>query len=35
MAYRGYVLNVGRIGMEGKGEELLTDEDRKKAYVCH
>lgn len=32
-ANRGYVLETGRITLEGPGEELLANEDVKKAYL--
>ena len=31
---RGYVLENGRIVMEGEGKELLLDEHIKKAYLA-
>lgn len=33
IADRGYVLEVGEISLEGSGEELLRNEDVKKAYL--
>jgi len=33
MAHRGYVLENGEIVLEGTGEELLANEDMKKAYL--
>jgi branched-chain amino acid transport system ATP-binding protein len=33
LAHRGYVLETGRIVLQGKGEELLHDERVKKAYL--
>lgn len=33
IAHRAYVLETGNIVKEGKGQELLTDEDVKKAYL--
>lgn len=33
LANRGYVLEVGRIVLQGKGEELLENEHVKKAYL--
>ena len=32
-ADRGYVLETGRITLTGSGQELLTNEDVKKAYL--
>ena len=31
---RGYVLENGRIVMEGEGKELVLDEHTKKAYLA-
>jgi branched-chain amino acid transport system ATP-binding protein len=33
MAHRGYVLENGRIVLEGTGQELLTNEEMKRAYL--
>jgi len=33
LAHRGYVLETGRLVLEGKGEDLLDDERVKKAYL--
>ncbi len=33
LAFRGYVLESGRVVKEGKGSELLNDPDIKKAYL--
>lgn len=33
IAHYGYVIQTGRIVMEGKGSDLLEDEDVKKAYL--
>jgi len=33
LANKGYVLETGRIALEGTGEELLTNEQVKKAYL--
>jgi len=33
IAHRGYVMEVGRITMEGSGQELLNDEKVKQAYL--
>ena len=33
LADRGYVLEQGRISMEGKASDLLQNEDLKKAYL--
>ena len=33
LADRGYVLEQGKIAMEGKAAELLQNEDLKKAYL--
>jgi len=33
LAHRGYVLENGRVVLEGKGRDLLGDERLKKAYL--
>ena len=33
LAHRGYVLENGRVVLEGSGRELLGDERLKKAYL--
>lgn len=33
MAHRAYVLENGRMVMEGKGKELITDKHVKEAYL--
>ena len=33
LANRGYVMETGRIAMQGSGESLLTNEDVRKAYL--
>jgi ABC-type branched-subunit amino acid transport system ATPase component len=33
LSNRGYVLENGRVAMQGKGEELLNNEDVRKAYL--
>jgi branched-chain amino acid transport system ATP-binding protein len=33
IAHRGYVLSTGRVVLEGKAEDLLQDEDLRKAYL--
>ena len=33
LSHRGYVLENGRISLEGKGEELLNNEQVRKAYL--
>ncbi|MEG3639009.1 ABC transporter ATP-binding protein [Magnetococcus sp. PR-3] len=35
IAHRGYVLETGRVAMEGAGKALLNDEAIKKAYLGH
>jgi len=33
LAHRGYVLETGRVVLQGKTEELLADEDVRRAYL--
>lgn len=33
LSHRGYVLEVGRIALEGKSSDLLVNEHTKKAYL--
>ena len=33
IAHQGYVLKIGKIVMSGRGEELLADEEIRKAYI--
>jgi branched-chain amino acid transport system ATP-binding protein len=33
LAHRGYVLENGRVVLEGRGQDLLADERLKKAYL--
>ncbi|MFH1647659.1 MAG: ABC transporter ATP-binding protein, partial [Chloroflexota bacterium] len=33
IAHQGFVLKIGKIVMSGQGQELLADEEIRKAYI--